>query len=340
MAPVKFFYCYGTKGFFGTAEYAGNLAARALTKIRSSGSTSDADEKSITIPGWGGGLPYATAGVGYDDPFPSMVDTTKFDVTTVVYPARALGIGNSIDAGVDLVLAEIEKLTSGTPFVLGGYSQGAGVMSSILLEIQSGSLTSRADDFLGGVMFGNPRRQEDFRGPVGGTWSGTWYDEGSTTGGHGAFPTTGDYARLSTSPDNWVEFAAAGDMFTSIGDSALELEWTDGNEVFLSNGPIELLGYWTPGNYGSLISSAQTIMADLGFKTPFTDVTGKEVDIPGGGHTWYPMFPPPGDPDGGLTAYQIALKYISGLADEWATSYIGVPAQQPGWSTTLIPPAL
>lgn len=339
MAPVKMFYCFGTKGMLGTVEYVWNLEARALSKILALLGKGK-DEKTVTIPGWGGGIATAVAGIGVDDAFPSMVDTTKIDVTTVVYPARGLGIGNSIDVGVGLVIDEIEKLTPGTPIILGGYSQGAAVVSSVLNEIQSGSLTAYSGGFLGGVCFGNPRRKLNYRGPVGGTWSGTWYVEGSTTGGHGSFPTSGDYARLTSVPDTWVEFAQPGDCFTSIGDTADELLWVDGNEVWLSNGPIELGSYWTVGLVPDLIAAAGVIKNDMGFKTPFTDINGVEVDIPGGGHTLYPMLPPPGDPDDGLTCYQIALKYISTLADEWATSYIGVPETQPGWSTTLIPPAV
>ena len=76
-----------------------------------------------------------------------------------------------------------------------------------------------------------------------------------------------------------------------------------------------------------------------------TDAAGTVFSWLGGnGHTTYPFVPPFGDPDNGLTAYQIALKFLTAKANEYATAPILLPSTptsttSAGWSTTLVPPA-
>ena len=53
---------------------------------------------------------------------------------------------------------------------------------------------------------------------------------------------------------------------------------------------------------------------------------------------------PEGDPDNGLTSYQIALKFLTAKANEYAVAPILLPSEPSsisgaGWSTALIPPA-
>ena len=64
-----------------------------------------------------------------DDPFWTMLDPQVWDSRKINYPAALWPMGPSIDTGVSMTVAAINNLPSGTPFCLGGYSQGAAVMS-------------------------------------------------------------------------------------------------------------------------------------------------------------------------------------------------------------------
>lgn len=287
------------------------------------------------------------------DPFTALMNPEIWNSIQVAYPAAVLGMGASIDSGVSRVIAAINNLPTGTPFALGGYSQGAAVMSTVLNEIMSGSLTSRAPDFLGGTMFGNPRRKVDWRGPVGGTWSGIIDSPGSTTGGHGSFPTTGNYARLTYCPDTWVEFTHPTDIFSSIGDNTNGLNWTEANKMFLQLSKSQYAGklissviipFLQDRGYAENVANdigdaIVSICAIGGYMNDFTDAFGEPFSIGGGGHTTYPAEPPYGDPDNGLTGFQIALKYLDSLADEYVRSPSVLPPTSAGWANKLYPPA-
>jgi hypothetical protein len=85
------------------------------------------------------------------------------------------------------------------------------------------------------------------------------------------------------------------------------------------------------------------------------DAANAAFSASGGGHVIYPFLPPPNS-DGsyntttvtangqtylkpvGLTCYQLALEYLDGLANTWATVPIIVPPKAEvvtGWQTTL-----
>ena len=58
----------------------------------------------------------------------------------------------------------------------------------------------------------------------------------------------------------------------------------------------------------------------------FTDAAGKTFTwLKGLGHTAYPFMPPVGNPDGNLTSYQIALKFLTEKANESAVAPVVVP---------------
>ena len=311
-----------------------------------------AAQTNAAIPGLDG-RSVAWTGDPASDPFCMLMNPQIWDIRQPWYPASTLGMGASIDVGITNTINEINQMPTGTPFAIGGYSQGAAVMSGVLKEIQTGSLTSRASDFMGGVCFGNPRRQLNFRGPVGGTWSGAWDDPGSDTGGGGSFPLTGDYARLTTSPDNWVEFTTTDDIFSSAGSTTIGQSWRDANSLFLDLLESQYVGQFLSELIGSFLSSqgigptqvtpmANAITAAFtlaGTVNNFVDVMGKPFSIAGAGHTQYPAVPPIGDPDNGLTSFQIALKYLDTLADEYARSPSILPPTSAGWATKLYPPA-
>lgn len=353
MSKVTFFYLGGTgASLFGVFKEGGFLGAlgermgKAFSVIGEpvfnaiiglfQPAPKDKDETFAVIPGYGGSDGIWT-GAG-SDPFTSMLNPDMFDAVFVPYPASILNMGGSLVFGANKVISLINALPAGAPFMLGGTSQGAAAMSHVYNEIRYGSLTSRASSFLGFVGFGNPRRQQDYRGSVGGTWSGCWDIPGSSTGGHGAFAATGGVARLSScEPEKWIEFVNEDDIFSAVGDSTLGANWCSAVDFFTGLDFSEIGPYILSA--GDLWGAFQSAMAMGGVVNEWDDLLGNHVEIGGNGHTRYAMFPPPGDPDDGLSSYQIALKFCHEKAQEWATAPVVLPANSPGWSTTLIPPA-
>jgi hypothetical protein len=343
MAKPVFFYAHGTAYTFGLDF------EKALGQLQPPG-------KSYLVSGLNGVQKSWNLTVPRD-PFPDLVNSDLYEVVRISYPAATLAMGVSINNGATQVINKITKLPAGTPFALGGYSQGAAVMSSVLRELQTGSLTSRYPQLLGGVMFGNPRRKVDFRGPIGGTWSGRWDVPGSTTGGHGSFPTTGLWPRLTNPPDTWVEFAAPGDIFTAVGDSSKGLAWTAGNDSFLDLSQSNALTYFLTGMVDDIYFASKEAASLGGAVNRLVDAVGALFDYPGGGHTIYPFLPPPYTngtyntttvSSGGVnhlapvgkTCYQLALEYLEGLANNWSVVPLIVPPKAEtvtGWQTTLTP---
>jgi hypothetical protein len=260
------------------------------------------------------GQNYPWDGEVFNDPFPTMLDSKVWDARRVRYAASNItflsgggtivgGMGASINDGVSKVVAQINALPQGQPFALGGYSQGAAVMSEVYNQIRSGSLTSRARSFLGGVMFGNPRRQVNHRGEIGGTWSGAWDVPGSNFGGHGCFPATGQWARLSgCDPLKWIEFTAPDDIISSTGDTPKGTNWSRGSDALLGLLSSEygddilfqgLLQFVFPAFKGDIVSAvgeAATVGSAVNY---FMDALGGVAAMPGAGHVIYPALPPP-----------------------------------------------
>lgn len=304
------------------------------------------------------------------DPFPVMLDPDLWEKReTIAYPAAFLHIGECINYGRDRMIEKILALQPGQKWAMGGYSQGAAVCGAVWKSgVKSGTtgpLESKAADFLGCVTFGSPVRQINHRGAGGefGTWSGSWFDDEIHTGCGGAFPATGPHSRLTGCPDEWVDFTAPLDIFSSHGASTTETNWTNAIDF--------ALGTLDPGELATLlltnglIPAAQTAINLLfgdGYgatgKNYFVDATGMCFPFPGGGHTIYPMLPPPDDegviptipvtgpddetyyaPDG-KTCYQLAVEFMDNLAKPFQVAPIVLPPSAAGgWSTTLIPPA-
>lgn len=269
------------------------------------------------------------------DPFSSFLNPDAWTVKHVAYPAALFPGDSSLTKGVNNLKLQISALAPGTPFCLGGYSQGAAVCTQVLKELQTGSLTSRMTDFKGAVMFGNPCRKTDALWPAfgqyqGGLWSGSWDVANSTTGGRGCFPAS---YRATSVPETWFEFvggrAANGniriDWINSTGDSS--------QGSILTNWLADALELDLP----------QIIAA--GFNQTITNVLHLTV---GGnvfdGHGAYAGAPPPGYSSTAPTSYQIALEYLESIAAENAVAPILLPSSpsttnSAAWSTTLIPPA-
>lgn len=339
MTKIAFLYCTGTAytiSMFGTA------LAQSISGRWFWGDTEVNPGKDPQL-GYVKGLrdeTYSWDGEVFNDPFPFMLDQNVWEPQRIAYADSSLtffvgntlvgGMGTSIDDGISKVMARINALPPGQPFALGGYSQGAAVMSGIYNELRAGSLTNRYPDFIGGVMFGNPRRQVNHRGEIGGTWSGAWDVPGSTTGGHGSFPSTGNWARLSgCDGTEWIEFANPDDIITSTGDSTTGSRWTQGNDALLGllsseyAGPIlfqAILESLFPGLTNDLVEAVQEAFSLGNALNYLIDPTGTMGAQPGAGHVLYPHLPPP-DSNG----------VIPSIATEVTTTY------NFGGSTTSVP---
>ena len=329
---VAFFYLHGTDPLIArVGQIVGDVFSQPRLGL-------------LTVPGINGITATWQDGSPRNDCFPNLLDPNIFEAKKIGYPALGFPMSVSLGIGITNLRNAIGALPSGQRWMVGGYSQGAAAASQILRDIATGGvLASRASTFLGGAVFGNPRRPGgNYRGEVGGTWSGAWDDPGSTTGGHGSFPTTGTYSRLTNAecdPTKWIELTEEGDIFSSTGDTPRGINWTEGNAAF-----IDLLNL--PAILAAIDGFADIQAAfDLGGALEdFTDFVGRAFQIGGNGHAAYPWRPPPGDPAGGMTSYQIAASWLTGKANAYAVAPDVLPAvptatSTSGWTTTLIPPA-
>lgn len=331
------------------------------------------------VPGINGRSALWDLGTPSADPFPTLLDPDVWVAESINYPASFIGgtgvfgtsMGGSINYGIDKMITAIKRLPSGMPFAIGGYSQGAAVASGVYLaglqDGTTGPLESYRDRFLGGVCFGNPRRQRDFLGPFG-VWTGAWDDPGSNTGGGGAFPATGQWKRLTgCEPDKWCEFTAPDDIFSSVGTTELGAGFTVAIDVFLDLSRSGIINYIFDGLVDDALAGANAAMfaEDAVGKQPFYQISGdgQFVDIAGAGHVTYPLMPPC-DLDGTWTSstsivegpdgndylkaeqdscYQLALKWLEGKAAERANASIILPStpettRGAGWSSVLLTP--
>lgn len=102
----------------------------------------------------------------------------------------------------------------GTPWSLGGFSQGGIVVTDFYLDYLAPGkpLESRLADCKGFLVYGNPGRQTDSIAP----WARSWIKK---TGTHGLDP----YRRFGLpgfpdKPDNWMDVYREGDIFAENGD--------------------------------------------------------------------------------------------------------------------------
>ena len=322
MSRVVFFYFNGTAPLFLAVQQALNYASGA-----------DKPLGILTVPGIGFNTAWVDGEIR-NDPFTSLLDPNIFEAYHVFYPAIAIPFALSANAGIAKLTALINRLPDGQKYMVGGYSQGAVVAGTVYSRIKSGQLgTKAANNFLGGVCFGSPIRQQDFRGEVGGTWSGSWDIINSGTGGHGQFSPTGTFPRLTgCDPTKWIEFAEYDDIITSTGDSASGLNWTAASDVFNDITNIFNL----PAQLGAVLADVGKATGVADKRMTHTDAAGKVFTIPGNGHTAYPWRPPPGDPDNGLTSYQIAVKWLTKKATESGAGPILMPSNPTGTSSTTV----
>lgn len=271
---------------------------------------------------------------GQDDPFPLLLDNKLWNAKTVPYPASALFMGPSIVTGVNWVVGEILKTPRGTPFALGGYSQGAAVASCVYNECRTGRLRDRRADLRAVVNFGSPMREEGHTYPGSSGYSGACDVPNSTTGGHGLMPKIEDipvinpfvrqFARLRNTESLVWEFTMPNEVVSGVGDTA--------KGKFLVN-DFTLQGLaLVPFLAIPFVAQADSYIKELGIAPTSVPqnslkeallvdaLTGATRYMAGGGHILYPMYPPPDKngviPSSGDTCYQIAAKHLNSVGQQ------------------------
>lgn len=266
-----------------------------------------------------------------DDVFPLLLDSTLWSYQRVPYPASAAFIGPSIEAGCNYVVNQVLATPPGTPFALGGYSQGAAVMARVLMETRNGRLADRRADLRAMVTFGSPMREAGHTFPNSSGYSGALDIPGDTSSGGGTFPSLLDFglgdtfvrrfARLENTEDFVWDFTMPNEVISGVGDSPdgkLMVEFTKNSlrQIPIAVAPL----------IGRVMLDADSLWNTLGVAPPgvpqqdnkvkvIDPVTGEERILSGGGHIMYPLFPPPNAdgsiPTEGDTCYQIAAKYLN-----------------------------
>jgi hypothetical protein len=259
--------------------------------------------QTILVPGIDGRT-FTFDGAPVNDPFPFMLDAKLWDAIKVDYPAAALPMITSLAQGKQVVIDLINSKPG--PFAVGGYSQGAALMSSIIDEIRYGSLQSRQADLLTCVTFGNPCRETNHTWP-GSLWSGCIDIPGSTTGGHGCFP---ESLRLKNTPNIMWDFVNQDEIIAGVGDSL------GGQDIV--NAAAFITQYATSTDVLQWLATT-LLTPNIGSVKSFIDtlnyISSHVLSNGGGGHVLYPTQPPPGDPMHGLTSYQIALQHLQQVGE-------------------------
>jgi hypothetical protein len=238
------------------------------------------------------------------DPFPLLLDPKLWRYQRITYPASALDIGGSIQAGANSLINQIQN-TAGD-FALGGYSQGASTVANVYSACRSGVLANRRSNLKAIVTFGSPSREVNSVAASANGYAGAIDIPGSTRGSHGLFPN-----RIQGTESFVQDWVMPGDVITAVGDSFYGNLWTQASGFLQSNNLVAALATFVAA--AGMVTAAATT-------TTLTDVvTGRPFSLPGGGHTLYPFLPPPnsdGSPGSGLTCYQRAAVYLNTVGQQ------------------------
>lgn len=294
------------------------------------------DPVGVNIKGLGGQIIYWDGWIP-NDPFPLLLSPELWQYKRVPYPAQALFGGPSIEQGVDWVINDIKSRDPGTLFALGGYSQGAAVMSRVYNECRQGRLSDRRVDLRAMVTFGNPMRETNHTYPGSSGYSGAADLAGSTRNGHGIFPALEDipfnnvfgaeryvarFARLRNTEDLVWDFTYPAEAVSGIGDTDVGkfMQFVSGQgltlvpilgaalAIGLADAANKLVAQVIPGALQDAVTKVTKVVDAL---------TGQVQIRGGGGHIMYPFYPPPNSdgsiPSSGDTSYQIAARYLNAV---------------------------
>ena len=306
MALPIFYYANGTAFGFG---FFGDL-------FPLSGTTGDYQVKGVNgeYYDWNGYIP--------DDPFPRLLSTSLWQYTRVPYPASGIGLALSIKQGIDWVVAQVLASDPGTPFAVGGYSQGACVAAGVVNEVRQGRLSARAADLRACVTFGSPVRETNHTYPGSSGYSGAVDIPGSTRGGHGLFPAN---LRVQNTPSYMWDFVMPNEIITCVGDSFPDGQflqnWVGGAITPIATLIPTLAGFLAFGILGARFAVAPSSiprnalnLAEAVITNPLNSST---AFLPGGGHTLYPFYPPPNAdgtiPSSGDSTYVVAARYLNSV---------------------------
>lgn len=221
------------------------------------------------------------------------------------YPATAFPMQPSIDAGVAELVKQIMLRDPSEPWAMVGYSQGAIVTSTVYDRVRdvNDPLNAYAATFLGGVTFGNPRREEGHTVPG-----------GIDPGGHGIVT-----PNLVNSEAKWWDFADGKAMVGSPGN---DLYTTCGSGTSAAT-VADQEAIWTivdEGSFSSFLGLAKKILEILpspiagGLAAIEAAVNALDFFVVEGitPHTSYQFVQPvAGDP---RDCWTMALDYLTSLA--------------------------
>ena len=323
-----FYYAQGTSWLFNEFGFTVGQNASPTVKIFGYTLSQGTPPTPIHVKGLDGQFYYWDGNIP-NDPFPLMLDPTLWQYKRVQYPSSAIWIGPSIEIGVDWVIADILTKPVGTPFAIGGYSQGAAVASRIYNECRSGRLKDRRADLKAVVGFGNPMREVNTTYPGSSGYSGACDIANSFAGGAGMFPALDSmgpfdfyvsrFSRLiATEQSLFWNFTMPNEVISGVGNSidgqkmqAFGKESLRLLPVGAIPGLVEVMGTLWQAYGKAPIDVLQDVNNYVKLVNPFN---GNVTYAAGGGHIMYPHFPPPAAngsiPQTGLTCYQIALQYL------------------------------
>lgn len=252
---------------------------------------------------------YATWDQGYPFDVGQALNPNVWSHQPIGYPANAFPMRPSYTAGeVEFVNQLYRWGCQRRTWGFGGYSQGAIVTSNILDRLQT-DLSDFADTFIGGVTWGNPRRE-----------AGHTLPGGLDPRGHGIVT-----PNLVNTPDTVWDFACGKGMVGSPGQDLYATCGYDGN----AQAVIDEEAVWQIVDKGNIASAKDLVTAIMSLlKSPIKGGYGAVVAIVealgffGSGtapHVNYQFVQPiPGDP---RDCWRLALDHLNDLGAH-------VPARQ------------
>jgi hypothetical protein len=201
----------------------------------------------------GTGVPF---NVGYPFDLGAALDDGVWSHQPIGYPAVAFPMQPSIDAGVAEFVRQLGLWgCDQRKWGFGGYSQGGIVTSNILDRVRTGDLQKYLPTFLGGVTWGNPRRE------AGHTCPG-----GIDPGGHGIVT-----PNVVNTPATVWDFACGKTMVNSPGQDLYATCGYDGSTYSVADEEAiwEIVDEGSLTSFGGLISQVPKLL-----KAPLAGGTG------------------------------------------------------------------